>query len=69
MTRGLPPEETLDVVGGRALAQVDAEAVQGAAVLLDGVAEGLRRASHRSFGAAGTLRGAAWAPDPWPRPA
>ncbi|MFD6137195.1 hypothetical protein [Isoptericola sp. NPDC060257] len=69
MTRGLPPEETVDVVGGRALSEVDAEAVQGAAVLLDGVAEGLRRASHRCLGVAGTLRGAAWAPDPWSRPA
>ena len=67
MTRGLPPEETLDVVGGRAVSRVDAEAVQGAAVLLDGVAESLRRASHRCLGAAGSLRGAVWAPGPvWP---
>lgn len=64
MTRGLPPEETLDVVGGRAVSRVDAEAVQGAAVLLDGVAASLRRASHRCLGAAGSLRGAVWAPDP-----
>ncbi|MEU2200458.1 hypothetical protein [Isoptericola sp. NPDC019482] len=64
MTRGLPPEETLDVAGGRAVSRVDAEAVQGAAVLLDTAAERLRQASHRCLAAAGTLRGAVWAPDP-----
>ncbi|MEL7977555.1 hypothetical protein AAG589_16950 [Isoptericola sp. F-RaC21] len=69
MTRGLPPEETLTVAGGRALSRVDAEAVHGAALLLDGAAEGLRRAAHRCLGAAGTLRGAVWAPDPVTPPA
>jgi len=69
MTRGLPPEETLDVVGGRGVSRVDAEAVHGAAVLLDDAADRLRQASHRCLGAAGTLRGAVWAPDPVSPPA
>ncbi|MFI2105665.1 hypothetical protein ACH436_20390 [Isoptericola sp. NPDC019693] len=64
MTRGLPPEETLAVAGGRGVSRVDAEAVEGAAVLLDAAAERLRRASHRCLGGSGTLRGAVWAPDP-----
>ncbi|MFF2453109.1 hypothetical protein [Isoptericola sp. NPDC058082] len=68
-TRGLPPEETLDVWGGRAVSRVDAEAVHGAAVLLDAAADRLLQASHRCLGAAGALRGAVWAPDTWSRPA
>jgi len=68
VTRGLPPEETLDVVGGRSVSRVDAEAVQGAAVLLDDAARRLRQASRRCLGAAGTLRGAVWAPRPFGAP-
>jgi len=68
VTRGLPPEETLDVVGGRSVSRVDAEAVQGAAVLLDDAAGRLRQASQRCLGAAGTLRGAVWAPRPFGAP-
>ncbi|MFC7877157.1 hypothetical protein [Isoptericola sp. NPDC057391] len=64
MTRGLPPEETLDVVGGRGVSRVDAEAVQGAAMLLEAAAGRLRQAFHRCLGGAGRLRGAVWAPDP-----
>lgn len=64
MTRGLPPEETLDVVGGRGISRVDAEAVHGAAVLLDDAGECLRRASRRCDAARSTVLRAAWVPDP-----
>ncbi|MCK9794524.1 hypothetical protein M1843_12280 [Isoptericola sp. 4D.3] len=64
MTRGTPPEETLTVVGGQQVARVDAEAVQGAAALLDDAGERLRRASRRCAAARGGLQWALLAKDP-----
>lgn len=63
MTRGLPPEETLVVVGGRGVSRVDAQAVLGAAALLEDAGERLRSAAGRCLAARGELRRAAW-PDP-----
>ncbi|SKC80811.1 alpha/beta hydrolase [Krasilnikoviella flava] len=64
MTRGLPPEETLAVVGGRSVSRVDADAVQGAAALLDDAGARLRRASRECAAARGAVLRAVWAPDP-----
>ncbi|MFD6179244.1 MULTISPECIES: hypothetical protein [unclassified Isoptericola] len=64
MSERLPPAETLSVTGGRGLARVDADAVQGAALLLDDVADQLRRASTRCLAARTALHRQQWEQDP-----
>jgi len=68
MTGREPPPETLAISGGRGLARVDADAVQGASALLDAAAEGLRQAAGRCTSAQGALVRWTWTPDPLAAP-
>ncbi|GAA1720820.1 hypothetical protein GCM10009809_15590 [Isoptericola hypogeus] len=65
MTDGLPPADTLTVLGGRPLTRVDADAVRGAAALLDGASAGLRAAARGCAAAHGALTRSLWVPDPF----
>ncbi|MFE6968485.1 hypothetical protein [Isoptericola sp. NPDC057653] len=64
MSERLPPAETLSVTGGRGLARVDADAVQGAALVLDDTADRLRRAAVRCLAARTALQRREWQHDP-----
>ncbi|MGF0115123.1 hypothetical protein ACQFYA_02195 [Promicromonospora sp. Marseille-Q5078] len=68
MTGREPPPETLAISGGRGLARVDADAVQGASALLDAAAERLRQAARHGAAAQGVLVRWTWAPDPLAAP-
>jgi len=64
VTEGIPPRDTLTVIGGRALTRVDADAVLGAATRLGDAAAGLRAAAVSCSAVAGELRRSLWVPDP-----
>lgn len=64
MTEDLPPRDTLQIVGGRRLERVDADAVLAAAGMLDDAAAHLRAAAARCALAQGVLERSLWASDP-----